>query len=135
VRRLRRRRRRAFLAATGLVYLAAVAWLVSPLWRPADAVRPDRAPVSAAADGRAIGIAPLGEPKALPERLPGSPPPGSSTTNTTAASETQGVEPFAEAGAEASTGVPEGSESPVSPPSSGESGEGSHEETIIGFEG
>lgn len=127
--RLKRRRRRIFFAAASLSYLLVVAWLISPLWRPAGSPQPERARVSAAPGGRPIGVAPLARPKALPDRLPGS------TVVTTGASETGSTEPVSEAGTEATAVVPEEGESSASqPPSSAASGQ-SREETIIGFEG
>ena len=127
--RMRRRRRRILLAASSLAYLLVLIWLVSPAWRSAGDVPPDRARVSAAASGRAIGIVPLARPKALPGRLPGSP------TVTATAPEASSTEPVSEVGTEETAGVPEESESPASPPSSAESSGQPHEETIIGFEG
>jgi hypothetical protein len=112
-----------------LSYLLVIAWLVSPVWRPADAPQLEQARVSAAPSGRAIGVAPLARPKALPGRLPGS------TAVTTGALETGSTEPVSEAGTEETVVTPEESESPASPSPSPESGGSSHEETIIGFEG
>jgi hypothetical protein len=127
--RLRRRRRQTLLVAAGFAYLLAVAWLVSPVWRPAGAQQMERAPVSAASSGRPIGVAPLARPRVLPGHLPGS------TVATTGASETGSTEPVGAAGTEATAVVPEESETSSSPPpSSGSSGQ-AHEETIIGFEG
>jgi hypothetical protein len=127
--RLRRRRRRLLLAAVGIAYLLVIAWLASPVWRPAGAPSVEQARVSAAPDGRAIGVAPLARPKALPGRLPGSP------TVTANAAEAGNIEPVSETGTEATTVVPEENQSSASSPPSSESSGRSHEETIIGFEG
>jgi hypothetical protein len=127
--RLKRRRRRIVFAAVSLSYLLVVAWLLSPVWRPAGAPQLEQARVLAAPSGRAIGVSPLARPKALPGRLPGS------TALTAGASETGSTEPVSEAGTEVPPVVPEESESSASPPPSSERSGQSHEETIIGFEG
>ncbi len=130
--RLRKRRRRMLIGTASFVYLVALAWLLSPLWRPAEGASLDHAQVSSGAAARAIGISPLGSPKALPERLPGS------STVTAGASESESTEPVSEVGSEATATtatLPEGGESSATPTPEAESSESSREETIIGFEG
>ncbi len=126
--RVKRRRRRALLAALAAVYLGVFAWLVSPLWRPAKAItsQPTRAlPVKA--EG-AVGIAGLDASKALPESLPGS------NTGTVATAETGGEEAVSETVTETAESTPESSEASTSSPApSSESSQ--PQETIISSEG
>jgi hypothetical protein len=111
------------------VYLGALAWLLSPLWRPADGPPSDHAQVSPGVAARAIGISPLARLKPLPERLPGS------STVTAGAAEAGNTEPVSEVGPETTATLPEGAESSATPTPEVEPSEPSQEETIIGFEG
>jgi hypothetical protein len=126
--RLSRRRRRALGTVLAVAYLGAFAWLVSPLWRPADVPASKRASVPAAPAGGKVGIRPLDTPKALPESLPGS------SSVAVATTEAGGEEPLSESGTEATASVPEGGESSASPPSSPEPSS-APQETIISSEG
>jgi len=122
------------VGVASLVYLGALAWLLSPLWRPAEGAPPDHARVSSGAAARAIGISPLARLKPLPARLPGS----STVTASTAeagSTEAGNTEPVSEVGSETTATLPEGGESSATPTPEAESSESSREETIIGFEG
>jgi hypothetical protein len=126
--RVRRRRRRILGAVLATVYLGAVVWLLSPLWRSADAATSTSVPVREARTNGSVGIAPLEAPKPLPASLPGSNP----TPATTA--EGSG-EAFSEGETEATASAPEVSEAPASSAPSAESSTPSSSETIIGGEG
>lgn len=117
------------VGVASLIYLGALAWLLSPLWRPADGAPPDHAQVSSGATAQAIGISPLARLKPLPERLPGS------STVTASTAEAGNTEPVSEVGPETTATLPEGGESSATPTPEAESSESSREETIIGFEG
>jgi len=126
--RVRRRRRRALLAALAAVYLGAFVWLISPLWRPAEAITSKPAPVQPVQPEGAVGIAGLDASKALPENLPGL------STGTVSTAETGGEEAVSETVTETAESTPESSEaSSSSPPPSSESSQ--PQETIISSEG
>jgi hypothetical protein len=132
--RVKRRRRRVLASALAAVYLGAFTWLISPLWRPADAPTAVSAPVHEVRAKRLVGLAPLGASKDLPESLPGS------GTAVVAAAETGEEEEVTEAGTEAPVSVlessegSESSEASTSPSPSSESNP-QPQETIISSEG
>lgn len=125
--RVRRRRRRMLGAALVLVYLAASAWLLSPLWRSADAA-PAKLPVRTVRAGGLVGLSTLGAAKPLPVSLPNVSP----TTRETGVTEVTGE---GEGEVEAPVSSPEAAETPVSTPSSNEPSSSSSSQTIIGGEG
>jgi hypothetical protein len=134
--RLTRRRRRALGAAAGVGYAVLAAWLLSPIWNPADPVSLDHVRISPVTSAASMEISAPGQPPALPGRLPGS------AVASAVGAEAQTTEATEETAAEASAGVPEAtasvpetSESQSSSPPSAESSGQPHEETIIGFEG
>jgi hypothetical protein len=130
----KRRPRRILAAVAALVYLGAIAWLISPLWHSASAVTPGRVVRKVPFDP-SLGVAPLSASKALPNSLPGSSE-GSVTALETSGSEVaSGSEVVGESGSETVAEVPESSETQASPSPSTESSQSSAGKTIIGGEG
>jgi hypothetical protein len=128
------RRRRTIVVLAGLAWLGACVLLTSPAWRSAADDRTSAHPTARpAATAGAIGIAPLGTSKALPESLPGAGG-GAAGTAETAAGEVVSGETTETSEAVVST--PEEGSSGSTPSSGGESSsESSPDKTILGFEG
>jgi hypothetical protein len=114
--------------ALAAVYLGAFVWLVSPLWRPAEAITSRPTPALPVKAEGVVGIAGLDASEALPESLPGS------STGPVVTAETGGEEAVSETVTESSESATESSEaSTSSPPPSSESSQ--PQETIISSEG
>lgn len=120
--RVRRRRRRALVTVSALVYLGAFAWLVSPLWAPAEATTAKHVPTLQGPSTHPSAIAPLAAAKALPTSLPGS-----TALATTTEPEAGSAEQVSEAGAETTSVTSESSETQASPSPSTESSPSSQE--------
>lgn len=129
------RRSRRLVVLAGLVWLGACVLLTSPAWRSsADDSTSARPTARPAATGGAIGIAPLGASKALPETLPGA---SSGSAGGAETAEGEAVSGEATETSEAIVSTPEEGSSGSTPSSSGgeSSSESSADKTILGFEG
>lgn len=118
----RRRQRRRTLAARGaggLVYVAAIVWLVSPAWRPPRPQAPPAGVERPAASPTRIAVGRITPTAALPQTLPAQQAATGTTTGSTAGS------------SGSSTPVPQ----PSQPSTSGGSTRRASSKQVVGFEG